>query len=507
MSAQQEAGGLSPRAVDSDRALTRLGHLLEDDGTLVMVIAAFAVAMLTALRTGVAADGWLVLLAGREIVRSGLPSHDALTIWTHGRQWTDQQWLSQLSFYGLWRLGGLKLAMLAHAALAIGGLAAAAALARRIGGSARSATWIALPVLICYYPAAAVMRPQSLAYPLFVAVLWLLACDARQPSRRVFMTLPLLVLWANLHGSVILGAGLVALAGVVDLGKGLVADRRVGGHAAALVLAPWVCVLVSPYALELPRYYDTVTLKGGFSSFVTEWAPTTLSPVTAPFYLLVLGGMWLLGRSGGRLTVFERLALLATALLGFQANRNITWFALVALAVLPVLVDELRPAAVEPRRLNRMLATVVLAGALVAAAAVATKDKAWFLQDFPRNAAAAVSAAAGPSGTVLATSSYADWLLWTRPELAGRVAFDSRFELLTKAQLRRAQRVLARAQGWQSVARRYTVLVIDKNDDSALRSSLVGLGIARVVRVDGNVVVLRTVGHLRTTQQSSAPAG
>jgi hypothetical protein len=191
------------------------------------------------------------------------------------------------------------------------------------------------------------------------------------------------------------------------------------------------------------------------------------------------------------------LAFLATAVLGFQANRNVAWFALVALALLPVLVDELRPAAVEPRRLNRMLATVVLAGALVAVAAVATNNNGWFLRDFPPRAAAAVSAAAGPSGTVLATSSYGDWLLWTRPELAGRVAFDSRFELLTQAELRRAQHFAARVEGWRELARRYTVLVVDRDDDSALRASLVRLGIARVVRADGKVVVLRTTGRAR----------
>jgi hypothetical protein len=32
---------------------------------------------------------------------------------------------------------------------------------------------------------------------------------------------------------------------------------------------------------------------------------------------------------------------------------------------------------------------------------------------------------------------HADWLLWERPELAGRVAYDVRFELLTRAQLAR----------------------------------------------------------------------
>jgi hypothetical protein len=94
---------------------------------------------------------------------------------------------------------------------------------------------------------------------------------------------------------------------------------------------------------------------------------------------------------------------------------------------------------------------------------------------------------------VLATSTYADWLLWVRPELAGRVAFDSRFELMTKAELRRAQRFAARVEGWRQLAHRYSVLVIDRDDDHTLRSSLVRVDVARVVRVDGRVVVLRTL--------------
>jgi hypothetical protein len=94
---------------------------------------------------------------------------------------------------------------------------------------------------------------------------------------------------------------------------------------------------------------------------------------------------------------------------------------------------------------------------------------------------------------VLATSSYADWLLWTRPELAGRVAYDSRFELLTRAELRRAQHFEARVEGWRQEAARYRVIVIDRDDDSSLRASLVRLGLAKVVRADGRVVVLRTM--------------
>jgi hypothetical protein len=497
VSAHEEFGDLAYTSPGS-RSRRGLGRFLEDNGTVVVVVGAFAMVMLTTLRTGLAADGWLALVAGREIVQHGLPSHDSLTLWTVGRRWTDQQWLAQITIYGLWRLAGLKLALLVHTFLAVGSLAAAAGLARRLGASARSATWIAIPVLICYYPAAAVLRPQTLAYPLFVSVFWLLACDAREPTRRVFATLPLLVLWANLHGSAILGAGLVCLAGLVQVVSRFVRERRLAGRGVALVVLAPACLLASPYAPHLPGYYEKVVVGSGFGSFVTEWQPTTLDLVNAPFYLLVLGGIWLIARCGQRLTAFEKLAFLVVAVLGFEANRNITWLALTALAVLPVALDDLRPAPPEPRRLNRMLSIVVTAGTLVAVAGVAANGDSWFVHDFPPAAAAAASRSAGPEGTVFATSSYADWLLWTHPELAGRVAYDSRFELLKRSELLRAQRFQVRVEGWRQIATRYPVLVIDRNDDKELRDSLVRLGLARVIRVYQDVVVLRTTAADRS---------
>jgi hypothetical protein len=125
---------------------------------------------------------------------------------------------------------------------------------------------------------------------------------------------------------------------------------------------------------------------------------------------------------------------------------------------------------------------------------VATNDRSWFLRSFPPQAAAAASAAAGPHGRVLATSSYADWLLWARPELRGRVAYDARFELMTHAQLREAQDFQARVEGWRETARRFRVIVISATDDRKLRFALVDSGVARVVRTAGGVVVLRTTG-------------
>jgi hypothetical protein len=470
--------------------------VLEVNGTLVMVVAAFALVMLISLRHGLVVDGWMALASGREVAQHGLPSHDTLTVWAHGRRWTDQQWLAQLVLYELARIGGIKLALLFHAVLAVGALAGAAVIARRLGGSSRSVTWVCLPVLVAYYPEAAVMRPQSFGYPLFVAVLGLLVFDDRAPSRRVFLVFPLLILWANLHGSALLGAALVALAGVAGVGRGLLADpRRVSGRALLLLLAPWPCLLVSPYALHLPAYYEKVLFGGDFSRYVTEWAPTTLTPTTAPVYLLVLAGFWLFGRSGGRASAFEKLAFLAMSALAFEALRNTAWLGLTALVVLPKLVDTLRRPAEEPQRLNRLLAAAVIGVVVVMTAAVASRPDSWFTGGFPLAAASASSEAAGPMREVFATTPYADWLLWSRPDLRGRIALDSRFELFTSAQLATLGGIQSQAGNWSKALRDYDVFVLGTSKDAGLRNSLVARKIARVAYSDNDVTVLRRTGR------------
>lgn len=464
----------------------RVAVVLEEEGLLVIALAAFAIALLVTLRRGLGGDGYLALLAGRSIVQHGLPSHDTLTVMAHGRRWTDQQWLAQLGLYGLWRAGGVKLALLVHALLATGALTGAALIARRHGATARSVTWVAVPAFVAYYPVAAVMRTQSFALPLFAATLWLLLDDARRPSPRVFATLPLIVLWANLHGSVLLGAGLVALAGLVTLAR----ERRPSARGLALVVLPWVCVLASPYAMHLPAYYRDVLVGGDFTHFITEWAPTTLQLVTVPVFILVIGGLWLLGRNGRAVPVFDQLAFLAMAVIAFQAIRNIAWFALVALAVLPPLVERLLTPVEGPRRLNRILAISMLILTGVALAGVAVKPTSWFTHAFPARAAGAAARAAGPHGLVFATSGYDDWLLWSEPQLAGRVAFDARAELLRQSQLREIARIQNAAGNWRAALRPYRVFVLGPRPDSTLNDALRTLALHVVFR-SRQVVVLR----------------
>jgi len=241
------------------------------EALLFPVVALYTLGLIGALPDELLSDSWLVILGGKEIVQHGLPAHDALTVWGHGHAWIDQQWLGQLVFYGLYALGGVKLALFGHSAAVGATFVAAVAVARWRGGSVRSVCWIALPAIYIFSWASWNARAQTLALPLFVAVVWLLIRDARSESRRILLVFPALVLWANLHGSVVAGALVVGLYGLVyGIERRRKPLRSWLPRTALLCIGPLACLFASPYALALPSYYADILANPGFREFVTE---------------------------------------------------------------------------------------------------------------------------------------------------------------------------------------------------------------------------------------------
>src|SRR5207253_7151181 len=134
------------------------------------------------------------------------------------------------------------------------------------------------------------------------------AADSRRHSRRVFLALPIVALWANLHGTAFLAAALVALRGGTLLLERERPLRSRVPSALALLAAP-LLLLASPYGLSLVDYYHRLLLNPAFGRYVTEWAPTKLDVGTVPFYILAALAVWLVGRCRGRLTLFEQASL------------------------------------------------------------------------------------------------------------------------------------------------------------------------------------------------------
>jgi hypothetical protein len=487
-SAATETVERAPVYVGSSGVSRRLLAAIDRNAFVILVLAVCAGAQIAFLRSALQADTWYTLVSGRVVWDSGLPHHDTLTALTLGRAWVDEQWLAQLAFYGLWSAGGIALAMFSLVALYTGAYAILAAGARSGGASARS---VALVTGVSFLVGVqnTVLRAQVPAYLLCALVLVLLLTDRGRLSPRVYLTLPLLVLWANVHGSVLVGAALVSLYGVTHVARG----RRL--RAGVLLLAPWPCVLVSPYALDLTGYYRSVLDNPTLANNVSEWGASTLRGQPLFFVLLVAGGV-LVTLARRRLTPFGILAFAATGLFGMLAIRNIVWFALVAAAVLPAALDAAWPPRESRRRssLNVALVAVGVCLAVLMGVVVAGRGSRWLEGAYPAQAAAAASSAAqaAPGTRIFADDRYADWLLFKHPELAGKVAYDARFELLTRRQLERI--VAFRAEqgaDWLRAARGYQVLVLDPTADrGAVRLLQAELGTSTVYR-DDNVVVLR----------------
>jgi hypothetical protein len=375
-------------------------------------------------------DTFFDLVSGRDIVQHGLPHADRLMAFTAGREWQDQQWLAHLASYGIYSLGGLPLVSLVDTACLLAALLIAMLAARALGGASTWIAAVASPVMLLIVPSTA--RAQTFAMPLFAVLIWLLARDARSPDRRILLVVPLLMLWANLHGSVLLASALVLLhcatgAVVAMRARSLRRLRRPLALGVVALLAP----LASPYGPKLISYYSGTATNGAFHKMVTEWAGTTLRAWPAFFIFAALVVVAIL-RPEIRLGLLEKLCLVALLLAGLDTTRNIVWLPLAATVLLPRALTEWSPESPARSRLRPILMVLALAGAVGIGILAATVTTAKLEHPWPeaQGAAIARAAAADPSLRVVTQESYADWLLWTFPSLRGKIAFDIRFELL-----------------------------------------------------------------------------
>src|SRR6266508_1369652 len=163
--------------------------------------------------------------------------------------------------------------------------------------------------------------------------------------------------------------------------------------------------------------------------------------------------------------------------MGLQTTRSVIWFTLVALMLVPTLLDGvLKPntRAMRFHVLNRVLVAVSIGGVVAALAVVAAKPSTWFERNYPTGILAAFDRVQGRDSQmrIYANEMYGDWMLLRRPELRGRLAFDIRFELVSKKELQRLLNVKRRVEGWRRVVAPYSLFVLKKGPDSRLAAAL-----------------------------------
>ena len=309
-------------------------------------------------------DTYWQIRIGQQILETGsLPRTDTFSFTMKGQPWISTQWLAQALYAAAYVRAGWAGPVVLTAASIASAFAILAWFIRRRLDSA--------PTLILLMAALAIasphflVRPHALAMPVMVAWFAGLIAAADRSKAPSYWLLPLIALWANLHGSFILG---LVLIGPIALD----AVFRVDAQSRVRMLLRWfvfglaalAASCLTPYGMEAILAARNILNLGAALPLITEWRPADFSGLGAFEICLLLGvGAALFkGLTFSPMRIVLVLGLLHMAL---AHVRNITVLAL----LLPVVIAA--PLAARFGRADESPSTARSCGLLAAAAIVA----------------------------------------------------------------------------------------------------------------------------------------
>jgi hypothetical protein len=456
----EPARATSPRQVSTWRSNEAVVVRL----TILIILYATAARMLLLPVTDL--DIWWHLRAGHWIVENGgVPSTDPFSTFGQDKAWIAYSWLFEVLAYGFYRWLGLAGVVVLRMALALAVLAAVHRLVARREPSFVRGTALVTLAFVALLP---LLRERSWLFSILFYTLTLdavLEMRAGQPTRGVFWLPLLYASWANLHIQFVNGLfllGLACVAPVLDRCFGL---ERSGKHADtagtrgwwALVGVTGLCVLatlLNPYGLRL--YAAVIELPTQAVPFkviselqaipfrhLTDWAPLALVGLA----VFMMG--W-----GRKLSSFEILLLIASAILSFRAMRDVWLVVLAALAILAPYRKSPSLGPAKPFALTRWRALVVAGGV-----AVLLTFGAWsydlseshlqkqVAEHFPMQAAGVVEQHAW-AGPLFNGYEWGGYLIWRLPDMP--VSMDGRTSVHGDERLLRSWQTWNGLPGWDT---------------------------------------------------------
>jgi hypothetical protein len=317
-------------------------------------------------------DFWWHMAQGRLLAQSGqVPQFDVFS-WTRpGAPFYNQSWLSQGIFYALHQLGGVALLLFVQALLITLSYALLLRLAtRRIAierhsdaGAMRVVALVLTAVMLTSFDNWLV-RPQSYAIPIFVAFFTVLT-NYRLGYSKVLWPLPLLmIMWVNIHGSFVLGIGLLAIVLLAEWCKMRSGNSALNSSSLRL-LAVWSAItiaalLINPRGIEVLSYVKMM-LADPSNKFSAEWlSPTPRSLNDALFFVFAIAFFVTLIYARRRPDLTDILLAVAFFWLAITSGRYIIWFAIVAMPTLALAIasHQKSPPSALPSTLNTALVAI-----------------------------------------------------------------------------------------------------------------------------------------------------
>jgi hypothetical protein len=256
-----------------------------------------ALLLAIAIRVPVDTDTWWHLRSGEYTLTQGMIYTDPFSHTFAGEPWINHSWGAQVVLLMVWRVAGNIGLSLYTAILAVGGMVVLLPVMRGsailkafllvLGASAAAVFWSARPQMVSFFLSA-----------VFLAELYRYRAN---PSRRIWVLVPLMALWANLHagysiGFIFLGAFIV---GQVFNRLFVLSAELTNCQILMLVGVAVACVValvLTPYGLNtLLVPFQTVSI-GSLRDFIQEWnSPNFQGRETWPFIAMIavaVGGAW-----------------------------------------------------------------------------------------------------------------------------------------------------------------------------------------------------------------------
>jgi hypothetical protein len=291
-------------------------------------------------------NGWAALLSDGDTgwhIRVGdwirehgaFPRQDFLSFSKEGAPWFAWEWGAELAMSYLHGLAGLK-----GVVLGLGLLIPAYLMVVFRHAIWRGATpLILLPVMLMASGSSAIhylARPHLVTLLFLAVAMWIIEADRRRESGRVWLLVPLSLVWANLHGGFL---SLVACLGMVSagyvLGKRWARARRYGVLAAACLAVS----IVNPYGYHLHEHILAYLRSDWIRNAVDEFqSPVFRSEAMLLYEILLIASLVCVYRTVRRGNWADALLVIGWAHLSLSSVRHVPIFLLVAA---PVLAEEL----------------------------------------------------------------------------------------------------------------------------------------------------------------------
>jgi hypothetical protein len=237
--------------------------------------------------------------------------------------WHNVPVLAELILRGLTSAAGDRGLLAAQVVAVAAALAILAWDLRRAGADDLAGALVLLVVVVGALPVLLIVRSQLFSLLLFPVLVTLLRAEARSPSLRIWLVTPLIALWSNLHGAVLVG--LAVAAAYLIFGRA----RRQPLLAGSVLVTSALAVCLTPALQNTPGYYAGLLQNEAARRGEALWSPLSL---TSGFDLLLLAAaiVLLVLAIRDRPALWEAVALAGLAVLTIKTARSGVWLLFLA---------------------------------------------------------------------------------------------------------------------------------------------------------------------------------